>query len=422
MDNFDKIIKQKVEQFDVPFNEAHWNEMNAKLNSIRSVKIKKNIFASAAVIAIVAISSYFAFFNNETAAIENNNIIADDNTADVVIDENNTNLTKENTVLNNDKLVNEAQVVEESSVKENETIEVKENKDEIIANEPPNKVKADNNATNNVVVKNDAPNANFIVYNNRPCLGGGVRFESLENDQPVSYLWNFGDGTISYKETPTHIYKESLTYTVTLTLLNRQTGKENTSKQHDVVTILPVPQIAFTYLEESKKYDDNALKYPYTQFNVKNPDKKSTYQWTFGNGENSTSPKAKTIYKNKGGFPVKLVVTNSLGCENSTKKKVTIKNGSTIYVQDAFKPNSNIAENETFIPKALQVWDVQFEMTIVNKAGKTVYQTSEKHEPWNGKMNNIGQVLDEGIYLWQVIVYDVEGTPHHQHGKINLVK
>lgn len=61
-------------------------------------------------------------------------------------------------------------------------------------------------------------------------------------------------------------------------------------------------------------------------------------------------------------------------------------------------------------------------MTIINKSGKVIYKTSDKNEPWNGRVNNTGQVLAEGIYLWQIITYDAEGTSHRQHGKIHLVK
>ena len=90
-------------------------------------------------------------------------------------------------------------------------------------------------------------------------------------------------------------------------------------------------------------------------------------------------------------------------------------------MQTGFSPDKN-GNNDVFIPKALLEWDVQFKMTIIDKSGKTVYQTSDKNEPWNGKMNNTGRTLDNGIYLWQVVTYDAEGTPHTHQGKINLIK
>ena len=74
------------------------------------------------------------------------------------------------------------------------------------------------------------------------------------------------------------------------------------------------------------------------------------------------------------------------------------------------------------MPGALLGWDVQFEMTIINKSGKEVYKTSDKSEPWNGRINNTGQILPISTYLWQVVTYDAEGIPHRHHGKIHLTR
>ena len=81
-----------------------------------------------------------------------------------------------------------------------------------------------------------------------------------------------------------------------------------------------------------------------------------------------------------------------------------------------------VAVPETFIPKALLGWNTKFEMVILDKSGKTLFKTSEKSDPWNGKINNNGQILPDGIYLWKVITYDSENNAHRHHGKITLVK
>ena len=61
-------------------------------------------------------------------------------------------------------------------------------------------------------------------------------------------------------------------------------------------------------------------------------------------------------------------------------------------------------------------------MTILDTSGKEIYTTSNKNEPWNGRKNNSGPILNEGIYLWQVTTYDAENNRHQHHGKIHLVK
>jgi len=64
MDNLDKIIKQKAEHFEVPFNDGHWVEMEARLNKISSKRTKKLFFGSTASVITLVIASYFLFPTN----------------------------------------------------------------------------------------------------------------------------------------------------------------------------------------------------------------------------------------------------------------------------------------------------------------------------------------------------------------------
>lgn len=420
MDNFDEIIKQKIDQFEVLYNDAHWAEMNGKLNAIRAAKIKTAILGIAVAISIIAISSYIIFTPSEKQAIEDNTLITEDITTKTPI--NNTSEAKISPKNNHEKNIQTKILIE--NFKEEQSITTQKAINTIASNpenqiEPSNKILKDENPEK--LLK--SVNAEFIVYNNRVCLGEEVSFESLENDLPVSYIWNFGDGTISYKKNPKHIYNSSHIYSVSLTLLNRQTGEETTTIQNDVITILSNPNAKFSYIETSISHDNNKLKYPYTILNIDEPNKLNSYAWNFGNEEASTSLTGKTIYKKKGEvYTASLIAkNNNNGCITKSTIKILNKNGLDLFAPSGFTPNNN-GGNETFIPKALLGWNVQFEMIIINTSGKTIYKTTNRDEPWNGKINNTGQVLNKGVYFWQVITFDAEKNPHRHHGKIHLVK
>lgn len=428
MNNFDKILKEKVEQFEVPYNDAHWVEMEGKLNQIRATKIKNTILSVAAGVVTLGVASYMIFSspsnkasdltedtNTKIEAIVNANTIADknisisnDNKVEKITDENNSNPIPEK----------DNELIVENDQDENTSVNlIKVNPDNVSDKILDNKTQHTTNSTEETKIIS----ADFIVYNNRVCAGEEVSFESLDNDVQVSYLWNFGDGKTSNKTNPTHIYEESMDYTVTLTLIDKLTGKEYTKIEHDAVHILPQPNTYFTYLEESKKHDDNKLKYPYTLFNIKDADKENSYKWDFGNNQTSVSTSSKTIYQKSGSYVVTLITENPEGCISSIQKRVSIKDGLNLYAPTAFSPNQD-GTNESFIPKALLEWDITFEMIITNKAGKSVYKTSDKNEAWNGKLNNIGQLLDEGIYFWQVLVTDAYNNKHSYQGDIQLIK
>ncbi|MBL4668122.1 MAG: PKD domain-containing protein [Flavobacteriales bacterium] len=420
MDNFDEIIKQKIDQFEVPYNDAHWAEMNGKLNAIRAAKIKTAILGIAVAISIIAISSYIIFTPSEKQTIEDNTLITEDITTKTSI--NNTSETKISTKNKHKKNIkNEIQI---ETIEEKPLITIKDAINTTI-NNPENKIEPSNKFLKDKTPEKllNKANAEFIVYNNKVCLGEEVSFESLENNLPVSYIWNFGDGTISYEKNPKHVYNSSHIYSVSLTLLNRQTGEETTTIQNDVITILSNPNAKFSYTETSISHDNNKLKYPYTILNIDEPNKLNSYTWNFGNEEASTSLTGKTIYKKKGKvYTASLVAkNNNNGCITKSTIKILNKNGLDLFAPSGFTPNNN-GGNETFIPKALLGWDVQFEMIIINTSGKTIYKTTNRDEPWNGKINNTGQVLNKGVYFWQVITFDAEKNPHRHHGKIHLVK
>jgi len=242
----------------------------------------------------------------------------------------------------------------------------------------------------------------------------------MENEQPVSYFWQFGDGNTSNKISPKHIYKESGIYNVSLTLTNRQTGKSFENSIKNAVEVLTLPVADFTWEETSVKQNDNKLKYPYTKFSTKKT-KGVTYQWDLGNGQTSSSNNPQQLYKEKGTYVVLLTTKNSNGCTNELTKTITIATSFDILAPNAFTPN-NDGENETFMPKRLLAYDVQFEMIIKDKTGKMIYTTSDRNEAWNGTLNNNGTVLEEGIYFWQVISYDHNGKAYPHYGKINLIK
>ena len=429
MDNFDKILKEKVEQFEVPYNDAHWAEMEGKLNQIRATKIKNTILSLAAGLVTLGVAGYmiFSFPDNTTNELTeettNNieNLVNTTSEKHINVSNNSSNVEYVSNENHSTNIIDkEHKLITENNLDENanniKAIKIEpsniSDKDEVVDN----KIQ---NATNNTQ-ETKTISADFIVYNNKVCVGEEVSFESMDNEAQVSYLWNFGDDKISHKTNPVHIYENAGIYNVTLTLIDKLTGKEYTKIQRDVVHILPQPDTYFTYTEESKKHDDNKLSYPYTFFNIKDAEKGTTYKWDFGNNQTSLSDNPKTIYNKADEYVVTLIAENSFGCVNSTQKRVAIKKDIDLYAPNTLLPNSNIPENKVFIHGALLGWDVLFEMSITDKSGKLLYKTSDKNEPWNGKMNNTGQLLNDGIYFWNVIVTDAYGVKHSYQGSFQL--
>ncbi|MBL4578051.1 MAG: PKD domain-containing protein, partial [Flavobacteriales bacterium] len=88
----------------------------------------------------------------------------------------------------------------------------------------------------------DAPTAAFTASPNPICVGQTVSFNNTSSTncfiQALFYLWDFGDGGLSFdiSENPTHTYTQPGTYTVTLNTQDLFCGCDNTVTLDIVVT------------------------------------------------------------------------------------------------------------------------------------------------------------------------------------------
>lgn len=417
MENFEDIIKQKVEQFEPKFNEAHWNELDQKLTSIKIAKIRKNILLSVAAILVAAIGGFSIYQNTkqETQSTnlkhETSNTVVEENTSTSIsqlIEKQMNNSPEKKTIL--PVLISEENKLEKTSIVIDETsIQKTETKTSNTLKESIESTVIDNQLT-----------AGFIVYNNKVCLGEEVGFEATDKQELLAYTWDFGDGNSSTKSNPKYTYKQQGTYSVKLTVVNKRTNQEKSSIQKSVVIVNPLPSVDFTYLEQSIQFDDNVLKYPYTNFTCKG-EPTDSYEWLVGNSKLLKEKQSKVLFDKKGDYQVALKAKSALGCSNSTTKTVSIQNSFELFAPNAFTPNFD-DKNDDFMPEALTTWDIKFEMVIKNKSGQIIYTTTDKNMPWKGSLNNQGSILDEGLYFWQVVTYDVDGKPYQHAGKINLIK
>jgi len=85
-----------------------------------------------------------------------------------------------------------------------------------------------------------APAVEFATSSTFSC-SGEVSFTDLSTNEPSAWNWNFGDGTTSTQQNPTHFYSASGTYTVQLTVFNAVGQGTQTSQDLVTVTLLDPP-------------------------------------------------------------------------------------------------------------------------------------------------------------------------------------
>jgi PKD repeat protein len=158
----------------------------------------------------------------------------------------------------------------------------------------------------------DAPTAAFTHTTNNL----EAAFTNTSSGQIDSLLWDFGDGTTSTEQNPSHIYAAAGTYNVTLTVTNAG-GANNTSQQVTVSTGLPdLPTADFTA-------DATGLDVQFTDATSGQVD---SWLWDFGDGSQSTEQNPLHTYAQAGTYTVSLSVTNAAGSSDAAQD-VTVEGG-----------------------------------------------------------------------------------------------
>ncbi|AKB52507.1 Chitin binding protein [Methanosarcina barkeri str. Wiesmoor] len=140
-----------------------------------------------------------------------------------------------------------------------------------------------------------------------------VQFTDTSTGTPTSWFWNFGDGSKSFLQNPTHKYSKAGVYTVSLTV--KDAAGRNTVTKTDYITVAAKPVAAFSASPTSGKYP---LKVKFTDKSTGTPTK---WIWNFGDGSKSFHQNPVHKYSKAGTYTISLTVKNAAGRNSVTKTK-----------------------------------------------------------------------------------------------------
>jgi gliding motility-associated-like protein len=146
------------------------------------------------------------------------------------------------------------------------------------------------------------------------------------------------------------------------------------------------------------------------------------WHWDFDD-DNSTADIRLPIhtYKAVGTYTVCLKVTDSENCVDSICKPIIVRDIFTVYIPNAFSPNKDLL-NEGFIPQGYRIDPNNFTMMIFNRWGEEIYKTNDLSKSWNGRFQNTGDVVQVGVYVYRVIVKELEGPKHEFIGRVSVIR
>ena len=156
------------------------------------------------------------------------------------------------------------------------------------------------------------PASNFIAPNT--CFGKVTPFSDASGGG-AQWNWNFGDGTTSALQSPTHTYGSTGPKQVTLLITSIEGCKDTMSK---VVDIYENPVATFNAIDGCVV---DAVQFNFTGGNGTGTI--GTYSWNFGDGQMDVSQSPTHSYVTPGPYTVSLVIIDNFGCSDTIQKGIT---------------------------------------------------------------------------------------------------
>ncbi|HLP11654.1 MAG TPA: gliding motility-associated C-terminal domain-containing protein [Flavobacteriales bacterium] len=438
--NFDKVqgfenaLRTKLHNHDAGISNGAWEQFEQRLNQPSASNWVNYLTAGIAAV-LVGVGVYY--FSGETTTKNTTKPVATEttlahnkvkgnpvttpenatNTTAHVETNNNNNVVSNNTNVesnnNGNKVVVNNNVVNNNAVNNtnNNALTNAVNNTNNVVNNTVNNNKV-NDTNNNTTANNNATNANNAVngssnglsmvapeytgYVSEVCQNETMVFKATNVKPGYTVTWLLNGEEVSGDASLKLILSKEGAQTIQLVYSANDNGKQiNAASEKSIINVLPAPHASFDVIPaESETYPE----YTFTRTEGKD----LTAMWNFDGKDFSTDEIGKHVYPKKGVYNTTLTVTGKNGCQAKISNKVEVAKDYNLLAPNSFSPN-NDGINETFLPVALTVMsDVQFKMTIYDRTGKRIYETSRADAPWDGVDATTGAKCSTNTYMWRV--------------------
>ncbi len=269
------------------------------------------------------------------------------------------------------------------------------------------------------------PTINILPDTTDICAPNSIQFTDLSitgnvNDPIDSWTWNFGDGTSSNLQNPTHLYTTPGTYNVSLIVSTDGGCTSNNGSSPVTIQAYPYPVAGFNINTTTLSLPADPLICTNTSSGA------NSYSWTFGDGGTSTVASPQYMYTSVGTFDILLIATNQFGCSDSATREVITD--ADVAFPNVFSPNPNgpgggtyninDLTNDVFFPFTAGV--SEFKMQIFNRWGELIFESDDINIGWDGYYR--GKMCPQDVYVWKAFLKLNNGKIYNKTGDVTLLQ
>ncbi len=420
MKNIEQIIKESLENHELPYNEAAWESLSKRLDGTTPSPFYRKWWVAASVGTVLVGSALFFALNsqsdskqdtkNSTPVISQNSTIPQTNNhSESRLSANNNANPQANTLQTEEHLVNRTQStpIEHTTNQPIDVAHVSSNpKDAAQKNSTSQNV---SNSPKGAVDNSGEQKTNFLPATSNKakyCIGDEIEIGNPNENTSVSVIQN-NKTILTVKPGAKKILVASNEGAIDLVVGN----------QKQTITVSKPTSDLYISVDPTLLYEDGI---PAIRFTVSGNN--SPVHWTVENHAYETENGALIVHPYKGKeITVSAAAKDQNGCSVIEPKTITLSENYNLNAQEAIDLNSSDSRVSTFMPHALKERKTPFELYIYDaKSGRVIYKTTDVSAGWNGVDSNTGEVLKNGtVVLWKVVMGNPNpGEPRDYKGTI----
>lgn len=237
---------------------------------------------------------------------------------------------------------------------------------------------------------------------------------SFPIDETYEINWNFGDGNLGDDISPTHLYTQPGLYTVKVDITSPIGCKTDTIFP-ELILVEPAPIAGFDYAPQSLNTFQKTVDFFDRSIDA------AKWNWRFSDEGTANIPSPSFTFRDTGQQVVTLEVIHNSGCRDTAIAILDVVPEVRYFLPNAFTPN-NDSNNENFKGVGFLEGIKNFKMTIWNRWGELIFETTDPNEGWNGQKFNTGKASPPGVYVVIVTFTDPRGNPKKLQGNATLIR